>query len=166
MEPKTLLTSEIDGPGVEAGKPLVRSDFLMRASTRFGVWGILGGLVASLSSAWSFPFSFGYSGILSGLGFLVGGLGVTVASALVLRETRGSLRLLSLGALVGLPFGILAALRASIVLWFPGWWMGHMGLFSLITMGAFGLGVALVILFVAGVLKNLGTKAGPEPEFE
>lgn len=159
MKPDAILIPEVEGPGHDLERSPVRADVLMPISTRVGVWGLLGGLVASLSSVWGFPFSFGFSGVLSGLGFLAGGLGATVASALVLRRTSPSFRNLRAAALVGVPFGILTALRATIVLWFPEFWLEHPEIFSLISLSAFGLGLGLIVLFVAGLLKNLRSSA-------
>jgi hypothetical protein len=149
--------------GVE--RRMTSADFPLRLSSRIGVWGLLGGIVCSLSTTWGFPFSSALSGVLSATGFLAGGLGIGVASALVLRRTRGPFRLMRLGALLGVPLGVLAALRGVVVLWFPGWALGHLGLLALVTTGAFVFGVALIVLFLVGLLKSAGASDPEEADF-
>ena len=146
-------------------KRITSADFPLRLSSRIGAWGLLGGIVGSLSATLGFPFSSALSGIFSATGFLAGGIGIAVASALVLRKTRGPFRLLRLGALLGLPLGVLAALRGVVALWFPGWALGHLDLLARMTTGAFILGVALIVLFIVGLLKNAGESDPGESDF-
>jgi len=143
----------------------VRPDFPLRVSSRIGAWGALVGIGASLANALGLSTPYWILGPVSGLGFLVGGLGITVASALVLRRTKGSMRTLRLGAMAGLPFGLFLTARAALYLWFPQWAMDHLHLYSLLMTGALGLGVALVILFVVGLLKNVEGNADSEAEY-
>ena len=137
----------------------------MRLSSRIGVWGMVAGLGATFAATLGVYLPFGMSGLVSGLGFFAGGLGVSVASAIVLRQTRGSFRILKAGALVGIPFGVLAALRGVLLLWLTPWVRDNLILLSLTSLGLLGLGIILIVLFLAGVLKHAWAQQDSDPEF-
>ena len=146
-------------------RPVVRPEFLMRLSSRIGVWGLLGGMAGVLSPILGISVPFRVSMTLGGIGLLAGGLGIAAASSLVLRETWGTKRVLKYAAMAGIPFGFLAAAHGAVVLWFMPWVMEHMQLGDWMTMGAFGLGVILMVLLVAGFVNHVRQMPDSEAEF-
>jgi len=143
-----------------------RTGWAIRLSSRVGVWGITAGLsgiltVPLLVNIHSSPWM-AIAELAAGLGCLLGGFGVSVASGLVLREVRGLSRILSVGAMVGIPFGLSVAALGAFRLW-GGLVVHPIQLASLVA--AFGLGIGLVLLFLAGVVKELRQETDSGPEF-
>ena len=76
------------GPGVHSKDD--RPGFALRLSSRIGAWGLLGGILASVSPQLGLSLPVGLSGVIGGIGVLAGGLGISIASSLVLKETLGT----------------------------------------------------------------------------
>lgn len=136
-------------------RPTARPGIALRLSSRIGAWGLLGGILAPVIPQLGVPLPLGLSSIIGGIGILAGGLGIAVASSLVLKETFGTRRTLMYGALSGIPFGLATATYGAIRLWFWPAVQEHLFLSGLVSLSMFGFGVLLVVLFLAGLLKGL-----------
>ena len=144
----------VDGADGKLERPSVKPGFLLSLSSRIGAWGLLGGIAVILAPILGASIPISLSLTLGGTGLLIGGFGVGVASSLVLRKTWGTRQVLKYAAMAGIPFGILAAAHGAVVLWFMPWIMEHMQLGDWMTTGAFGFAIALMVLFVAGIVKH------------
>jgi len=145
-------------------RPAVRQGLALRLSSRIGAWGLLGGILAPILPQLGVPLPLGFSSVIGGIGTLAGGLGIAVASSLVLKETFGTRRTLMYGALAGIPFGLATAFYGAIRLWFWPAVQEHFILFGLISLSMFGFGVLLVVLFLAGLVKAFWNT--PDSELE
>ena len=118
----------------------------LRVSTRLGAWGLFAGFGAFfLDVVASLPYPLVTS--VSSLGLVVGGLGVTASSAMVLRRVWRSLRRLTLAAAVGIPFGLATAL-VGLRLYLP---PSLDGLFPLAVSAVLVLAPVLAVLLGLGV---------------
>ena len=120
---------------------------LISISARVGVWGVIAGL-GSIALAGLAP---DLAVVLSGGGFLLGGLGAIGTSMLVLKDLGRASHPLQLAALVGIPFGAsLVAFAGTFMLGWP----FPMRLVGFALPAAVILGVTLMILLLAGFISH------------
>ena len=81
-------------------------------TSRVGVWGLLGGVTGAFASLFGADVAGSAVWLLAGGGTLLGGLGIAAASLLVLRKMRTVNWKGRFGALIGVPFGLSAAVTA------------------------------------------------------
>lgn len=132
---------------------------LLKLSSRMGAFGFL---VAAYSLL-GMPLPPQSRGLITGSSLLVGGMGAFAASALVSIRLRGPFRILELAAVLGLALGAAALFLGGFLL--SGGWAGLERLVVLTYLAIPVLGLALVLLFVAGFFKRLFTSKGTKPEF-
>jgi hypothetical protein len=130
---------------------------LFAISARVGVWGVIAGL-GSMALAGLAP---DLAVVLSGEGFLVGGLGAIGTSILVVRDLKGASLPLKLAAFVGIPFG--ASLVAFAGTFMLGWPLPMRLVGIALPVGVI-TGVTLMVLLLAGFISHAVSDSAPDWE--
>lgn len=137
-----------DGGGREVIEASTPGSALIKWTSRLGVWGLAGGFLPVMAFSFGAPISLPTAIAVMAGGFVVGGLSTTLASVLVGRRCPHEARALRLAAALGAPMGLIFATVG--VSTFFGWQIVS----SLGGLTMAGIGVAVLVLLVAGFMKR------------
>ena len=145
----------------EVAEQAGRSARVIRAGSRLGVWGLVGGIGAMTAFTLGAPVPLAVAMSLMGVGVLVSGLGTLVASAGVLRRRPQAPKLVRAAGLAGAPLGLVLGMLGvtSLTQWPPLVTIVHV-----LTPVAGILGALVIVLLSVGLVVGApNVDDDPEP---
>lgn len=136
-----------DGGSGETSVTRRESSALLRASSRAGVWGFVGGFGVMIAGILGAPISLETAMVLMGAGVAVSGLGTLTASWVAYRRVVERGGLVKAAALVGMPLGVSLVLLGLTSAFR---WPALVSIVNAVTPAAAILGTVLLVLLVAG----------------
>ncbi len=135
-----------------AGAVATRRSTWIKVTSRMGVWGLIVATTPALVELAGARMGSTMVRVLGAGGLLASGLGVALASALVLRALPAGIRPLKLAAIAGIPFGIALMMGGAAVI-------QPLGAFADAVDAAgplvLAIGIVVVVLLVVGFVRSL-----------